>query len=376
MACPRLILLAVACAALPVVRADGGQSLALRYQDAWYHENGLQDLEAAASRYRAVADAAGAGPTLAAKALLRLAACRRQIGDDDAASNVELEAARRFPAQVKRFPTHQLEVLEKQLDEAFNVGDAETAAQAIVRFLAGLDDATVRTICGSVYARARLIREEEPLASIAVLRKGVAISTYLRQLGRSAFAQKDIGDIYASAGRFAEAIAAYRKVQQNFPTVKTAGAWAQLGIAEIQRLEGRLPEAVGAYRAVEHDYPGQLSQVLWANLWMGDAFRAAGRLPDAQAAWRRVLEDFNEPDHADKLAIAARLLGQAGPGLHIRAAHDEFANDIAYFLAIEQELNGRADKARPFYRRCIELSSGNDWPRPLAVRALEASADP
>jgi len=313
---------------------------------------------------------------VAAKALLRLAACYRQMGDDDTAGEVELEARRRFPQAVKRFPTHRLEVLEKQLDEAFNVADAETAAQAIVRFLEGLDDATVRTICESVYARARLMRQQDPLASIPALRKAVAISTYLRQLERSAFVQKDIGDIYASAGRNGAAIAAYRKVQQDFPTVKTAGAWAQLGIAEIQRLEGRLAESVGAYRAVERDYPGQLSQVLWANLWMGDAFRAAGKMADAQAVWRRVLEDFNEPDHADKLTIAARLLGQAKPGLHVRAANDEFANDIAYFLAVEQELAGRPDGARRFYRRCVELSRGNDWPRPLAVRALEASAAP
>ncbi len=375
----RLDLAVVLCAAAAAGAAAQRPNLALRYQDAWYQENGLQDPRQAAAGYRAVADAEGADATLAAKALLRLAACQRQMGDGDAAGEVELEARRRFPGEIGKFPTYQLEVLEKQLDEAFHVGDAETAAQAVARFLDGLDDMTVRTICESVYARARLLRERDPVASIPMLRKAVAISTYLRQLARSAYAQKDIGDIYAAAGQYGQAIAAYRKTQQDFPTVKGAGAWAQLGIAETHRLESRLPEAVAAYRAVERDYPGQLAQVLWAHLWMGDAYRAAGRMADAMAAWRRVVEEFNEPDHADKLALAALLLGQAEPGQVIRSPGGEFANDVAYFLAVRAVMDERQDRARRYYRRCVELSRGNDWPRPLAARALatlEAAAEP
>ena len=362
-------LLAPAAAA---VEAD----LALSYQEAWYHENGLQDLAKAAAGYRAVAESEGAEATLAARAQLRLAAVYRQMGDEDAAIHAELEARRRFPEAVRKFPTHRIEVLEKQLDEAFNVADAATGVQAVERFLDGLDPDTVKTVCESVFARARLLRQADPLASIPVLRKAVAISTYLQQRERSAFTQKDIGDIYAAAGRYDEAIAAYRTVQQDFPAVKSTAAWAQLGIAEVHRLEGRLAESVEAYRAVERHCPGQLSQVLWAHLWMGDAFRAAGKLADAQAAWRRALEEFNEPDHADKLAIAARLLGQAEPGQALPRRNDEFANDVAYFLAVEQELAGRPDRARRHYRDCLRRSKGNDWPRPLAARALEQGEMP
>lgn len=372
----RVILVALSVAWLPAMVAAAEPTLAGRYQDAWYQENGLQDLSKAAAGYREVADTQGAGPTLAAKALLRLAACQRQMGDDDAAGNVEVEARRQYPAEVAKFPTQQIGVLEKQLDEAFNVADAATAGQAIVRFLEGLNVATVSTICESVYARARLLREQDPLAAIAVLRKAVAISTYLRQLERSAFTQKDIGDIYASAGRADEAIAAYRKVQQDFPTVKSTAAWAQLGIAEIHRLAGRLAEAVAAYRGVERDFPGQLNQVLWATLWMGDAFRAAGKQADAQAAWRHVLEDFNEPAHADKLALAALLLGQTELAAKLRVRNDEFANDVYYFLAVEREQRGRPDAAGRYYRRCIELSRGNDWPRALAAQALGTDERP
>ncbi|MBM4036680.1 MAG: tetratricopeptide repeat protein, partial [Planctomycetes bacterium] len=289
-----------------------GATLAARYQDAWYQENGLHDLGQAAELYRSVATAGAVEPSLAAKALLRLGACRRELGDPEGASRAELEARRRFPEEMKHFPTHRLEVLDKQLDEAFNVADAASAARAIVRFLSDLDVAVVHSICEWCYAQAHERRATAPLASIPALRKAIAISTYLRQIERSAFAQKDIGDIYAAAARFDEAIAAYRKVQEDFAEAKGVGAWAQLGIAEVQRLRGRLPEAVEAYRAVERDYPGQLAQAIWANLWMGDAFRVAGKTADAQATWRRVLEEFNEPGYADLLAIAARLLGQAG----------------------------------------------------------------
>ena len=54
-----------------------------------------------------------------------------QSGDPGAAGPIAEE--------MKRFPTHRLEVLDKQLDEAFNVADAATATQAIVRFLSDLE---------------------------------------------------------------------------------------------------------------------------------------------------------------------------------------------------------------------------------------------
>ncbi len=368
---------ALAAAAAAILCAAGAWAsegeLAMRYEEAWFQENGLHELGRAAELYASVAVAAQkAAPALAARALLRQGACRRELGDAEGAAKAELEARRRFPDEFRKFPTHRLEVLHKQLDEAFNVADAATASQAIVRFLSDLDVAVVHSICEACYARAAEQRASDPIASIPALRKAIAISTYLRQAERSAFAQKDIGDIYASRTRYEEAIAAYRKVQEDFPDVKGACAWAQLGIAEVQRLRGRLAEAVEAYSAVERDYPGQLAQVVWANLWMGDAFRVAGRAADAQAAWRRVLEEFNEPGYADILAIAARLLGQASGSDTPRLPDDEFANDVAYFLAVEQELAGRPQEARRWYQRCVEVSRGNDWPRPLAARALEA----
>jgi tetratricopeptide (TPR) repeat protein len=345
-------------------------TLVARYQEAWYQENGLHDLAKAAELYRSVALSPSAEPALAAKALLRLGACRRELGDAEAASRAEVEARRRFPEEMKRFPTHRLEVLDKQLDEAFNVGDAATATQAIVRFLSDLDVAVVHSICEWCYAQAAERRATNPLGSIPALRKAIAISTFLRQMERSAFAQKDIGDLYNAAERYDDAIGAYRKVQQDFPEAKGVGAWAQLGIAEVQRLRGRLAEAVEAYRAVERDYPGQMPQAIWASLWMGDAFRVAGKTADAQAAWRRVVEEVNEPGYADLLGVAARLLGQAGAGDKAALPDDEFANDVAYFLAVEQELAGRPDRAHRWYQRCVGLSKGNDWPRPLAARAL------
>jgi len=356
--------------------ASAEAPLAMRYEEAWYQENGLHDLRRAAQLYGAIAASEAAGPALAAKALLRLGACHRELGDAAAASKAELEARRRFPDEMRKFPTHRLEVLHKQLDEAFNVADAGTATAAIVRFLSDLDVAVVHSICEWCYAQAAEKRATEPLASIPALRKAIAISTYLRQIERSAFAQKEIGDIFASAGRYDEAIAAYRKVQEDFPDVKGACAWAQLGVAEAQRLRGRLPEAVEAYRAVERDYPDQVAQAIWANLWMGDAFRVAGKIADARAAWRRVAEEFNEPAYSDQLALAARLLEPASGSDKVRLPDDEFANDVAYFLAAEQELAGKPDRARRWYQRCIALSRGSDWPRALAERALKSEHAP
>jgi len=365
--------IALAALALVSIGAPAGAAstdAALRYQEAWYRENGLHDLAGAAATYRSIAEAESVEPSLAAKALLRLGACHRELGDRDGASRAEFEARRRFPDEIKRFASYRLEVLHKRLDEAFNVAESATASQAIVRFLQSLDAGAVHSICDSCYRRASEQRAGDPLGSIGALRKAIAISTYLRQLERSAFAQKVIGDIHASLERYDDAIAAFRKVQEDFPDVKSACAWAQMGIAEVLRLEGRLAEAVEAYRAVERDYPGQLAQVLWANLWLGDAFRAAGKTADAQAAWRRVVEELNEPANAEPRAIAARLLGQARQEERAKFPDDEFANDLAYFLAVEQEIAGRPEKARRLYRRCTELSKDNDWPCALAKQAL------
>jgi len=365
-----LIAALAACVGPGAWAARDGQGL--RYQEAWYQENGLHDLARAAEVYRSVAAVEACEPARAARALLRAGACYRELGKLEAASQAELEARRRFPSETTRYASYRLEVLHKQLDEAFNVADAATASQAIVRFLEDLDVAAVHSICESCYGQALERRARDPLGSIPDLRKAVAISTYLRQLERSAFARKDIADIYASAGRADEAIAEYRKVQEDFPNVKNVGAWAQLSIAEIQRLRGRLAEAVEAYRAVRRTYPGQLVQVAWAQLWMGDAFRVAGKMADASAAWRWLLEEFNEPTCADQIAIAARLLGQARKGEAVRFPRNEFANDLAYFLAVEQELAGKPARARKHYERCIALSKGDDWPRALAAQALEA----
>jgi len=317
---------------------------ARRYQEAWYLENGLHELSRAASAYRRLAEAEGVEPSLAARALLRSGACYRALGEVDEASKVEVEAA--------------------------------TASQAIEQFLQSLDLAAVHRICDWCYRQASEKRSEDPLGSIGALRKAIAISTYLRQIERSAFAQKVIGDIYASLGRYEDAIAAYRRVQEAFPSARDACAWAQMGVAEVQWLRGRLAEAVEAYEAVARDYPGQLGQVLWSRLWMGEAYRVAGKVADAQAAWRWVLEEFNEPAFANQLNLAARLLGQARPGREVKMPRDEFANDVAYFLGVEQELQGHPERARRYYQRCVQLSKDNDWPKRLAEQALARLAEP
>ncbi|MFP4055735.1 MAG: tetratricopeptide repeat protein [Candidatus Brocadiia bacterium] len=372
----RLALCALVFALAPALGGQGGEpSPARRYQQGWYQEHGLHDIEGAVDIYRQVAESPGAEPEVAAKALLRMAACYRRLGEEEAASEAEVAARRRFPDAVEGFPTYRLEVLHKQLDEAFDVADSATASQAIVNFLESLEPAAVHSVCESCYGEALRLRAAEPLASIPAYRKAIAISTYLRQLERSAFAQKDIGDIYASEGRYEEALAAYRKVQDDFPEVRKVGAWAQLSIAEVHRLQGHLAEAVEAYRAVERKYPNQVRQALWAHLWMGDAFRAADKMADARGAWRRVLEDFNEPAYAEPIALAARLLGQAAPGTRVRLPQDEFANDTAYLLAVSHEMQGEEEKAKRYYRLCLRASTGNDWPRPLAARALEAAKE-
>ncbi|NQT88440.1 tetratricopeptide repeat protein [bacterium] len=355
---------------LPTLGVGAESGLSLQYHEAWYLENGLHDLDGAAEAYSAVAERGAEEPAVAAKAMLRKALCFRQMGRDEAAGDIEVLARRQFPREIENFPSSRLEVIHKRISEAFDTAGSAAATRTIIEFLESIEPAAVHSVCESFYGEAFRQRERDPVASIPAYQKAIAISTYLRQLDRSAFALKDVGDILADAGRHDAALAAYRKLQEDFPHAKGPAAWAQLGIAEIHRFRGQLPEAVAAYRAVERNYPSQVTQGLWANLWLGDTFREAGKLADARSAWRRALEEFNEPAYAAQIAVAARLLGQA-PDQRVRMPKDEFANDIAYFLGVQYEMAGDVDRARRHYERCIELSRGNDWPRPLAARAME-----
>jgi tetratricopeptide (TPR) repeat protein len=365
----RSVLLCVIASGLSALSAGTESSLSLQYQDAWYLENGLHDLKGAADAYSSVAERGSEEPDLAARALLRKAQCFRQMGRDEAASDLEVLARRQYPKEIEGFPSYRLEVIHKRISEAFDAAGSAAATRTIIGFLESIEPAAVHSVCESFYGEALRLRAQDPVSSIPAYQKAIAISTYLRQHERSAFGLKDVGDIHADAGHYDEALAAYRKLQEDFPAAKGPAAWAQLGIAEIHRYRGQLPEAVEAYRAVERDYPSQVAQGLWANLWLGDTFREAGKMADARAAWRRALEEFNEPEYAAQIAVAARLLGQA-PDQRVRTPNDEFANDIAYFIAVQYEMAGDERRAQRTYQRCIELSRGNDWPRLLAVRAL------
>jgi len=108
-------------------------------------------------------------------------------------------------------------------------------------------------------------------------------------------------DALASAGRHAEADAAYRAALEADPTL--AGTWNNHG--NSLRVLGRVAEAADAYRAaLAHGLDAAL-----VHYNLASALRQLGERDEAEAAYRRAL--VRQPDHAEAWNNQANLLRDA-----------------------------------------------------------------
>jgi tetratricopeptide (TPR) repeat protein len=161
----------------------------------------------------------------------------------------------------------------------------------------------------------------------------------------------DRGNVLSAAGRFDEAITAYRQALQIDPNCVDA----QYNLGNALLNQGRLDEAISAYRAVLQRAPHLA--VVHTNL--GSALNAKGLLDEAVAAYRRALQF--KPDSAaalNNLGLALREKGQFEDAIsafrHALRIKPDHA-DLWHNLGLALESNGMLDEAIDGYRRALQI---------------------
>lgn len=340
------------------------------FERAWFVEFVLRQPAEAGAIYERLLDSPDR--ELAARAHLRLGACYEKIGRSDSANKVYLKLYTQFRDIAPEVPyqREKFRIIDSLLDQAYKRGEKVDARELFAEILHSISLATANAICDSYFDRAEKNRLEKPSSAISDLKKAVALSQYLGQSPRAAYAKKTIGDILAERGLHEQAIEIYRSLQQEFRREKEPCAWAQMSIAEIRRIQGRFNESEQVYRELLERYSSQTTQVLWARLWLGDLLRAEGKLEEARAEWERVAR--MEGTAPAKLASA--LLGRTPPKLPVSS--ESLLNDSAYFVAYAYRLSGKKEEWRMWLQRSLQFSrerklAPGDWPQTLVKSILE-----
>jgi tetratricopeptide (TPR) repeat protein len=288
--------------------------------------------------------------SLSAKAYMRIGLC--------------LEHLQKKPEAIQAYQKAlQLnEIKGKDYDDVI----AKLERRAVV--LDELPDEIQKSICDHFYRKAEQVQNESPDKAIETYRRAVEVSRFLNQSERAGFAMSFMGDLYRRQERFEDALGTYAEVEKEFPNEAAVLAWNCMRIAETYRLLGRPAEAVKAYAALESEkFQKQVQPKLWARLWMGDAYRAMGDMERAKQVWADLA---GTEENAPIPATLAAMLLEKGQAPSSQEPEDPFANDVAYFVAIRHSMAEDLESSVQWFRKCIELSYGYDWPRQLAEKEL------
>ena len=375
-----LILLGAAAASCSAAEADPEQI----FQEAWYQETGLRNLQAALDVYKRIVEDHMDRRDLAARAQVRIIECHKRLGQFNLAKRALLDAYRQFPDEMKKHPKLlvELERIEKRFSDAFDGGGTFDEREFVQRFLGQVDFQTAYNIFQSFRDGALEARYDDPAHAISTMRNAIAIGSFLlgdrreeKDLrGSVTDAQLFIGDVFAKSRKFEPAIEAYREAQAEFPEETERLAWAQMKIAECFRRLGVTDAATSAYEKVLTEYPAQRRQQSWSLLWLGDLHRENDRLQSAMRVWETVATEYEDQATRAQASLAKFLLGRGGPPETPRVA-PSLNNDFAYFMGTRYQMLGEKLKAREQFQKCVGSSVGNDWPYELAERALRADDD-
>lgn len=235
-------------------------------------------------------------------------------------------------------------------------------------FLGEIPEANLKDLCDHYYREAEKVQNENPAKAIELYRHAIRISKFLDQMERAAYAGSFIGDLYRRMERYEDALNTYREVQREFSQEIAVLAWSHIRMGETRRLMGDLAEAAAAYQALEQPlFEKQVQQRFWANLWLADTLRSQDRTEEARKIWQELRSD--QPEAPLPARLASFMLGEQTLEIP-EEPEDPFSNDVAYFVAVRQEMIQDREAAHEAYQKCIRLSQGFDWPRQMAAKAL------
>ena len=247
---------------------------------------------------------------------------------------------------------------------------------------------------GSAEVERRLFEKWRPLQREAEVAEEMVKSDPDDPGGRT-----DLGLAYTRQGRFAEALAEFRRASELDPN----GGMARYGLGEALHRENRYAEAVESYEQALERVPGDAA----AHTGLGRSLAALGRFEQAAEQFRAALA--SDPDHAAAHlglgelslkqrdgAAAVRACGQAverQPGLALAhsclgSAHaaagrydaaaaalgralelDARLVQTRYALGLVHHLQGRSDEAAAEWERVLLLAPGHVKARQGIARA-------
>ena len=256
--------------------------------------------------------------------------------------------------------------------EALNRADLAAATPLLKKARHGLRDWELARLGKTVSSGGNVLAGRcEYDAAIAVRRAIVEVFPDLRDL--AARASRAIGTILFNAGRNEEALTALSAIEKDYPDQHDACAWARVTCGQTLSSMGLFEEAAKAFDSVEAEYPEVRNGCAQALLESGMARLFLHDRAGAEADWRKVLRKY--PADSTRAARLARFfLGEIeGPAFlgDLRREPRSDWNDDTYHVAEKCEAEGNLPEAARWYRKCLAVTVGDEWPAFYARKRLK-----
>ncbi len=366
---PVFFVLTLTCTTLAAA-ADRETDPEMLYQQAWYLEEGLRDLRAAAMVYTSIASDFAEHKPVAAKALARAAGCYHKLGEEDLERQIWVDAWKNYKEEIEKSPEYKHDSI-RIISMIENLA-GNTGSEMLEGFSDILNEMPAKYLIpvrDRLLERSQQQRKDDHRAALRSLRFAILLSIQLKEEATAAMAQSRIGQIYFEQKNFVQAYMTYDETGRDYPLQRSVLAWNEMKMAEALRMMDRTLEAADRYSDMLMNYPEQTEQLLWGRLWMGDCLRELGNLEAAKRIWREVVENEKAKEHPRQLKLARMLTGLEKPPATV-PNKDEFSNDEAYFVAVRHEIDGNRDATRAMLKLAKDMSDGMDWPSMLASQHL------
>ncbi|MCY3018186.1 MAG: tetratricopeptide repeat protein [Planctomycetota bacterium] len=256
--------------------------------------------------------------------------------------------------------------------EALNRADLAAATPILKSAREGLSDWELKRMARTVIGGSRPFDGRgEYDAAITFKRAVVAVFPDLRE--SSANASLEIGTALSKAGRNEDALKALAAIEKDYPDQRSACAEALQERANGLRYAGEQERSLQVYNALRAKYPDSRNECAWALLHSGLARLALHDRAGAEADWRKVLREYAN-DNARAVCLARFFLGEIEESAFLddlKSQPRSEWNDDVCTIAQKYEAEGNLREAARWYRKCLELTVGEEWPARLARKRLK-----
>jgi len=191
-------------------------------------------------------------------------------------------------------------------------------------------------------------------------------------------------ELLEAEGRFDKAAELCREVAAREKDFPKQAAEAKFRNAMLTAETGRLPQAVGLLDELlskkAEGLGGDVTASMHADIlfWKGVISAMQGKNAAARASWNKLRDWFKgRPPYRGTIPLwkaSEFLLGKLSQK-DFQAFADTFAflwdNDAAFFIGLRFRMLGDAEQAKRFYKKCLDVSWGKEFPYWLAHLMLQ-----